>query len=129
MYLIKWPASVCVYIAVKLIQWLEICLSFGSSCFPIFTENTVHGCSNRFFERSWKWRARDFHAFLDAVNREIYLKHLVVLIKISIFVTRYRFLYHMEKNRDISPYQFIVPTQLYTFTFSHLASAFIQSDV
>ncbi len=26
-------------------QWLEICLSFGSLCFPIFIENAVHGCS------------------------------------------------------------------------------------
>ncbi len=24
----------------------------------------------------------DFHAFLDTVNREIYLEHLIVLIKI-----------------------------------------------
>ncbi len=59
-------------------------------------------------ERSWKWRSRDFHAFLDAVNREIYLVHLIVLMKISIFGARYRLSYRMEKNRDISPYRFIV---------------------
>ncbi len=41
--------------------------------------------------RSWKWHGRDFHAFLDAVNREIYLEYLVVFIKISIFGARYRF--------------------------------------
>ncbi len=41
-----------IYIAVKVIQWLEICLSFGSSCFPIFIENAVHGCSES--ERFWK---------------------------------------------------------------------------
>ncbi len=30
-------------------------------------------------ERSWKWCDRDFLAFLDAVKREIYLKHLVLI--------------------------------------------------
>ncbi len=57
-------------------------------------------------ERSWKWRSR---AFLDTVNREIYLEHLIVLMKISIFGARYRLSYRMEKNRDISPYRFIIP--------------------
>ncbi len=36
------------YIAVKLLQWLEICSSFGSSCFPIFIENALHDCSKHF---------------------------------------------------------------------------------
>ncbi len=60
-------------------------------------------------DRSWKWRSRDFHAVLDAVNRDIYLENLITLTKISIFVTRYRFWYRMEKNRDLSAYRFIVP--------------------
>ncbi len=65
-------------------------------------------------ERSWKWRSRDLHAFLDAVNREIYLEHLIVLMKISILGARYRLSYRMEKNRDISPYRFIVPPLIVT---------------
>ncbi len=48
--------------------------------------------------------ARDFQAFLDAVKREIYLKHIIVSVKISIFGGRYRFSYRIEMNRDISPY-------------------------
>ncbi len=65
-------------------------------------------------DRSWKWRGRDFRAFLDAVNREIYLEHLIALIKISIFGARYRFSYRMEKDRHISPYRFIVPPLVIT---------------
>ncbi len=38
--------SINIYnIGVALLQWLEICLSFGSSCFTIFIENVLHGCS------------------------------------------------------------------------------------
>ncbi len=33
-------------------------------------------------ERNRKWRGFDFHAFLDAGCREIYLECLIVLIKI-----------------------------------------------
>ncbi len=65
-------------------------------------------------ERSCKWRDCDFHTFLDAVNREIYLLHLAVLIKILIFGARYQFSYCMENNRDISPYRFIVPPLIAT---------------
>ncbi len=43
--------SINIYIAVKLMQGQEICLSFGSSCFTIFIENAVHGCSES--ERFW----------------------------------------------------------------------------
>ncbi len=75
-----------IFIAVKLIQWLEVCLSFGSSRFSIFIENAVHGtCSES--ERFWKEAGNGgprFPCILDMVNREIYLKHLVVLIQISI---------------------------------------------
>ncbi len=30
-------------------------------------------------ERSWKWRGHDFHKFLDALSREIYLEYIIVL--------------------------------------------------
>ncbi len=69
------------------------------------------------FERSWKWCGHDLPGFLDAVNREIYLQHLVVLIKLSIFGTRYRFPYRMEKNRDMSPYRFIAPPLIYIYIY------------
>ncbi len=78
-------------------------------------------------ERSWKWRCCDLHAFLEAVKREIYLEHLIVLIKILIFGTKYWFSYRMEKNHDISTYRFIVPPVMcvracihtYTHTYIH----------
>ncbi len=91
---------------------MEICLSSGSSCFPIFIENAVHSYS---LERRWNWHGRDFPAFLDAGSREIYLECLIVVIKISIFGAWYRFSYRMEKDNDISPYRFIVPPLLDTF--------------
>ncbi len=43
------------------------------------------------------------------IFREIYLEHIIVLIKLSIFGARYRFSYRMEKDRDISPHRCIVP--------------------
>ncbi len=61
------------------------------------------------FGQNLEMTGHDFHAFLDAVNREIYLEHLIVLIEISIFGTRCWFSYRMEKNHKISPYRFIVP--------------------
>ncbi len=66
-------------------------------------------------ERRWKWRGHDFHAFLNAGSREIYLERLIVLIKISIFGAIYRFSYRMEKDNDISPYRFIVPPLICMF--------------
>ncbi len=69
-------------------------------------------------ERSWKWCGRDLNAFLDAVNREIYLEQLIVLIKISIFGARYRFSYRMEKNRDISLYCPTPNTNVFIYTNS-----------
>ncbi len=60
-------------------------------------------------------------SFLDAVNREIYLEHLIILIKILIFGTRYRFSYRMSKNRDILPNRLIVPP-LYARNHSNLLS-------
>ncbi len=65
-------------------------------------------------ERSWKWRSRDFHAFLDTVNREIYLERLIVFIKISKFGSKYQYSYRKETDRDISPYRFIEPPLLMT---------------
>lgn len=40
------------------------------------------------FGQNLEMAGHDFHTFLDAVNREIYLEHLIVLIEISIFGTR-----------------------------------------
>ncbi len=40
------------------------------------------------FGQNLEMAGHDFHAFLDAVNRKIYLEHLIVLIEISIFGTR-----------------------------------------
>ncbi len=56
-------------------------------------------------------------------NREIYLEHLIILIKISVFGARYRFSYRTEKNRDISPYRFIVPPILKTVHKAHQQSS------